>query len=86
MEGKISLFEQTDKSGKRPHFKGYLTIDGQDHEYALWPAKSGNGFSGQYRPKGVRPTQERVIEPETRQQIDALKESVKPSFDDEIPY
>ena len=56
-EGYINLFEQEDFAGtNRPHYKGYLKIDGVDHEFALWPAKDGKkGFSGKYKPKQERP-------------------------------
>ena len=51
MEGNIALFEVRDKSGNKPHYKGFLKIGGEDHEFAVWPSKSGNGFSGRYKPK-----------------------------------
>lgn len=55
-EGYINLFQNTDISGKKPHFKGYIKIDGVDHEFALWPAKDGKkGFSGKYKPKQEKP-------------------------------
>lgn len=53
MEGRIALFE-TDKEGKKPHFKGYITIAGEEHEFAVWPAKSGKGYSGNYKLKQQR--------------------------------
>lgn len=51
MEGKIALFENRGASGKQPAYRGFLEIDGQSHEFALWPARSGNGWSGSYKPK-----------------------------------
>ena len=52
MEGYVNLFVQENVSGtNRPHYKGYLKIDGVDHEFALWPNKDGKqGFSGKYKP------------------------------------
>lgn len=55
MEGKINFFECRDKTGKKPHYKGFVEIGGEEHELAVWPAKSGNGWSGKYKPK--RPNQ-----------------------------
>lgn len=54
-EGKINMQECADKTGKKPHYRGFITIDGVDHVYALWPASSGNGFSGKYKPKEEKP-------------------------------
>jgi len=52
MEGYINLFVQDNTENRRPHFKGFLKIDGVDHEFALWPAENGKkGFSGKYKPK-----------------------------------
>ena len=52
-EGYVNLFEQQDYAGtNRPHFKGFLKIDGVEHEFALWPAREGKkGYSGKYKPK-----------------------------------
>lgn len=60
MEGKLNFREQEDKSGKKPHFKGFITIDGEEHEFAAWPAKNGNGFSGNFKPKQEREGSEQV--------------------------
>ena len=53
--GYVTLFvNQPD--GNKPHFKGYIKIDGVDHEFALWPAKDGKkGFTGKYAPKQDKP-------------------------------
>lgn len=53
-EGKINFYQCDDTSGNKPHYRGYVEIDGVVHELAVWPAKNGKGFSGQYRPKGER--------------------------------
>jgi hypothetical protein len=77
MEGYVNLFENSDKTGNKPHFKGYLKIDGVDHEFALWPAKEGKkGFSGKYKVKA-----EKEAKPEE-------KSAPKATFDDsqEIPF
>jgi len=57
MEGRINFFECDDKSGKRPHYKGYVTIGEEVHEFAVWPAKSGKGYSGSYKPKQQKQTE-----------------------------
>lgn len=51
-EGKITLFQSEDTTGNKPHYNGYIDIDGVAHQFAVWPARSGNGFSGKYKPKG----------------------------------
>lgn len=51
MEGKINFTQCSDTSGKKPHFKGYITIGDEVHEFAVWAAKNGNGWSGTYKPK-----------------------------------
>ena len=84
MEGFITLFDNTPAEGNRPHYKGYFKIDGVDHEFALWPSKSGKkGFSGKYKPKEAR------VSPETQTQLDAIYEEkpIKANIvDDEIPF
>lgn len=58
-EGYVNLFENEWDGTNRPHFKGYLKIDGVDHEFALWPAKEGKkGYSGKFKPKEARPSEE----------------------------
>lgn len=74
MEGKINLFEAKDKSGKRPHFKGFISINGEDHEFAVWPAKNGNGYSGGYKPK------------QQRQEAAPSHDHQAQPLDDEIPF
>jgi hypothetical protein len=55
MEGFIDLYQNDDTSGNRPHFRGFLKIDGVKHEFALWPAKEGRkGYSGKYKPHTER--------------------------------
>jgi hypothetical protein len=58
-EGYINLFVQDDYAGtNRPHYKGFLKIDGVEHEFALWPAREGKkGFSGKYKPKQAKPVE-----------------------------
>lgn len=73
MEGRISLFECQDKSGKRPHYKGYISINGEDHEFAVWPAKNGGkGFSGGYKPKQQRQEQAQQPAPEPQELGDEI--------------
>lgn len=58
-KGKINMQECEDKTNKRPHFKGFVTLaDGSEFTYALWPARSGNGFSGTIEPKQDKPQPE----------------------------
>lgn len=54
MEGRINFTGSETQDGKRPCFKGFLTIGDEVHEFAVWPAKSGNGWSGTYKPKGEK--------------------------------
>lgn len=54
MEGFIDIFECEDKSGKKPHFKGYIKINGENHEFAVWPSQKHRGYSGKYKPKVER--------------------------------
>lgn len=63
MEMWMSLFQQSDTSGNKPHFKILCKdSDGVEHEAAFWPAKdrAGNpkqGFSGKLKPKEKKVTQ-----------------------------
>lgn len=51
-EGYINLFLNEHEGTNRPHYKGYIKIEGVEHEFALWPAKEGKkGFTGKYKPK-----------------------------------
>lgn len=68
MEGFIDLYESTDKTGNKPHYRGFLKINGEKHEFALWPAKEGRkGFSGKYKPHVEREKTEETAQPEKRQ-------------------
>ena len=53
MEMWLNLFEQDDKTGKKPHFKILCRdAEGVEHEAAFWPAKEGKkGYSGKLMPK-----------------------------------
>lgn len=53
-EGKVVLFMNDDRENNRPHFKGFIEIDGVEHEFAVWPSRSGNGYSGKYKPKAAK--------------------------------
>jgi hypothetical protein len=61
MEGKINFFANEHEGTTRPHYKGYLEIEvdgvGVVHEFAVWPAKTGNGWSGRYKPKQSKPVE-----------------------------
>jgi len=54
-EGKINFYACEDTSNKKPHFRGFIEIDGKVNEFAAWPAKSGKGFSGRHKPKQGKP-------------------------------
>lgn len=70
MEGRIALFPSDDTSGRKPHYKGFIDIGGESHEFALWPAKSGKGFSGIYKSKTEKnkptETQSQILPPEDK--------------------
>lgn len=84
-EGYVNLFVNEDTSGKKPHFKGYLKIDGVDHEFALWPAKDGKkGFSGKYKVREARAIQTKDTDAAYAQVAAALKPAQ--TLDDEIPF
>jgi hypothetical protein len=77
MTGKINFTQCQDTSGKKPHFKGFITIGSEVHEFAVWPAKNGNGWSGTHKPKSLQ------LPPETERQLDELKASANEA---EIPF
>jgi hypothetical protein len=83
-EGYITLF-QNEPDGNKPHFKGFIKIDGVDHEFALWPAKEGKkGYSGKYKPRTAR-----EVPPEAQQGIQQLERKAGASasvLSDEIPF
>ena len=84
----INLFPQDDYAGtNRPHYKGFLKIDGVDHEFALWPAKEGKkGFSGKYKPKQAKQQESSAtgaIVEEAKKQFPGAKEV---PLDDPIPF
>jgi len=49
MEGKINFYACSDTTGNKPHFKGFIEIGSEVCEFAVWPAKSGKGYSGRYK-------------------------------------
>lgn len=57
MEGKINFYACDDISNNKPSHRGFVEIGGVVHEFAVWPAKSGKGWSGKYKPKGEKPKQ-----------------------------
>lgn len=90
MEGYLNLFANSDTSNNKPHFKGFLKIDGVEHEFALWPSKSGKGFSGKYKPKGIITPETQALLDEQRRQADTDKayDEIKRQMPitDEIPF
>jgi hypothetical protein len=83
--GKINIFQPDNTTGNRPHWKGYITIDDVVHELAMWPAKSGKGYSGTYKPKesytpAAEPTQA------MDKLVADIKQAAADSFGDEIPF
>lgn len=52
MLAKFTLWKN-DKGGKQPVFKGFITIDGTEHEIAVWNRDKG-GWTGKIGPKQER--------------------------------
>lgn len=68
-EGRINFTQCQDTNGKKPHFKGFLTIGDEVHQFAVWPAKTGNGWSGTYKPKTVAEAKEIIKEAAKSEEI-----------------
>lgn len=82
MEGYVNLFDNEHDGTNRPHFKGYIKIDGIDHEFALWPNKDGKkGYSGKYKPKAS-------VAEKQNSMADAIKEQFPGASDlnDPVPF
>jgi len=80
-EGWINLFVNAQNAGNKPHYSGYLKIDGVDHEFALWPAKEGKkGFTGKYKPR-----QTKQSKPE-KSATDEAYDKIAKALDTEIPF
>jgi hypothetical protein len=79
-EGYVNLFIQEDYAGtNRPHYKGFMKIDGVDHEFALWPNREGKkGFSGKYKPKQFVEPSEPAPQP--------VEAAPNAAADSEIPF
>lgn len=45
---KTCTMKENDKKGndRAPDYRGSFTLDGKEYNFSLWPAKSGNGWSG----------------------------------------
>lgn len=92
-EGYLNLFinDYHQDGDNKPHYKGFLKIDGVEHEFALWPNKDGKkGFSGKYKPKGEQ-TYYGSGEPSGAQKIVEEAKKVFPGanesgFDDPVPF
>ncbi len=86
-EGYVNLFENDWAGTNRPHFKGYIKIDGVDHEFALWPQKDGKkGYTGKYKPKQQKETSATgAIVDEVKKQFPGATE-VDPLEGDKIPF
>lgn len=97
-EGCVNLFENDHDNTNRPHFKGYLKIDGVDHEFALWPNKDGKkGFSGKYKPKQAKEVDSNVTQAdadlaweEAKKKLEsktkAATQPIGEEFTDSIPF
>lgn len=81
-EGYISIFQVTDTSNNRPHFKGFIKIDGVDHDFAVWPSRTGKGYTGKYKPKQAQAKPE--TPPPTPEEI--MQHAVKEIDAGEIPF
>jgi len=57
MDNKITLFVNKDATpeNKKPYYKGYLTVNGAQQEFACWPAKNGKPdvYTGTWREKKI---------------------------------
>lgn len=53
---RITILQQQNPEGNRPHFKGFITLDGKEYEFGAWPSKSGKAgvFSGTLKPKTAK--------------------------------
>ena len=52
--------KENDRGGndKAPDYKGSFTLENKEYNFALWPAKSGNGYSGKIQPREVKKQEE----------------------------
>ena len=50
--GFIDLFVQDNPQVNRPHYKGYIKLNGEKLEFAAWPNKNGKPgvFAGKVKP------------------------------------
>ena len=81
----VTLFDNTPAKDNRPHYKGYLKIDGAEHEFALWPSKSGKGFTGRAKPKEAKKTGEQT--PHNEAKANAYQPAQPVELDvDSIPF
>ena len=81
--GFIDLFQVDRPDGNKPHYKGFIKLNGEKLEFACWPAKSGK--PGVYSGK-VKPAQERG---ETASYASAGSSGAMPAspvLDDSIPF
>lgn len=82
MEFYINLYEQEDKSGKRPHYRILFKHEGKQYECALWPNKDGKaGFYGKVKPKEARVTEHSEAKANAYQPVSAVLDD-----DQSIPF
>lgn len=91
------LINEYHKEGdNKPHYRGFLKIDGIEHEFALWPKEGKKGFSGKYKPKVPKESESNVTQAdadrvweEAAKTMTPKKETVETGalpLDDEIPF
>lgn len=54
-EGRITIIPCEDTNNNRPHFKGFFDVGGVTYQFAVWPSRSGKGYSGKFKPKEDAP-------------------------------
>ncbi len=83
-KNRINILEnQYKKSDKSPHYVGFATVNGTDYKVALWPAKNGNGYSGEISRKEDSP----AAQPPPKEEPPAPSESSYGAADDtEVPF
>lgn len=55
-EGITLMWKNPEEGSNRPHFTGFVTINGVEYEFATWPAKSGKDgvYTGKLKLKQER--------------------------------
>lgn len=78
----ITVIQNFNPEGAKPHFRGFVKIDGAEYEFAAWPAKSGKPgvFTGKLSPK-------KSTSDSKQQAAQSYQKPISPpDLDDEIPF